>query len=256
MAVVNPTGIVVPVAVMRRAHYSLTAVYALSLSAAGDLVGPISFSWGTTFTCFFRANIVSTTNVPRLLENSSGQGILFTGTSIKITLVSAGGTVASAQSTPNVLLLNQWHDYAIVFDGQYMRVYRNGIPADNQSLVGEPDTTSKAYTIFNRTAGDRNCTMAIYEFQWYNRPFSPIEIVGHYNSDPNNNAGLVFRYKLHEGSGSDILDSSKNNLNTKLTGGLWSMLSNAANPNTYGDINLPARSTVENRTSATNRVSL
>ena len=182
MAVVNRTAVVVPLDVMRMIQPPLKSDNALRVANATDyIVLPTTWLWGSKWTCFFKAKINSTPNSAARLISNDSEEIILTVTGIK---VSQGG--GNAQSGAGVLVLGEWHDYAIVYDGKFLRFYRDMAPVDAKALTTNPSTNLWGWTVFNNPAKTRNCDMDVTRFQFYsNRAFSPIEIVAHYRSNPN-----------------------------------------------------------------------
>lgn len=252
MADVDRTGVVIPIADATYSDVQFSAGNCLR-TAVGMKLGPVNFIWGSRWTCFFKAKMNSVAlGSSRLIEGTSGQGIILTLTGIKVQVPSGSATSSS------ILIANEWHDYAIVYDGAFARFSRDGAPVSAKTMTANPITSEDSFTIFNRSDLIRECDMDVCEFQWYNRAFDPVQVAAHYRSDPDNINGLVLRYKLQEGTGTSILDYSHNRNDTTLTGGSWQTFTLTAADyyngiSTYGSLPLyePSIWTKENPSSAT-----
>ena len=231
MSIVNRTGVVVPVEMARFAFEPLKSGPALYIHNSGDLAGPVNFSWNIKYTCFFKAIIFSTPlSAARLIAGSNGNThILLTATGIQ---VSHQGSTAT---TGAILEYNVLHDYAIVYDGRFVRCYRDMAPFVAAKLTTAPTTAALNYTLFNRSDGLRQCDMNIARFQWYNRAFSPQEIVAPYPSNPNDLKDLELRYDFKEGSGATLIDTSGKGRNVTISGSSWTTFDIKRPITTYGD---------------------
>lgn len=217
---VTKTGISMNVSDARALYLPTTRGNCLDVGTSGDYVGSVNFAWGTTgYACFFRANIRSTPSSAARLITNSGDEIMLTVFGIKTQ--HNGASVTSN----NVLIYNQWHEYGVVWDGTYVRYYRDGVVISNNYFTTPPSGTANDYYIFNRSDGLRQCDMQVANLHWYNKSFQPDEVIKHYRQTPEDTQNLVFYYRFNEGTGATATDSSGNSLNASITGCSWTTYS-------------------------------
>lgn len=235
MSIVNRTAVVVPVSAFRFTHLPLISDNALHITNASDyVVLPTTWLWGSKWTCFFKANIFSTPNSAARLMSNDSEEIILTVTGIKV--VQGGSNI---QSGAGVLTLNEWHDYAIVYDGKFVRFYRDMAPIDAKALTTNPSTNAWGWVLFNNPAHTRQCDMDVTRFQFYsNRAFSPEEVVAHYRSKPNDTANMALYLKLNEGTDINAIDSSGNGRNATIAGCSWTTFKLPNAISTYGDVSI------------------
>lgn len=219
MAIISRTAVSVLIEKARYLFLPEKTGTSLYVTATNDTAGTVTFAWGTTYTCFFKAKIFSTpSNAARLIAGASGNDyFLMTVTAIQ---VSHRGSTATSAS--NYLVINEWHDYCITFDGSLVRFYRDGAPIDAQSMTQTPTSTAQAYTLFNRNDGVRQCDMYVKHFQFYtSRVFDSEEVAAHYRSKPIDTTSLSIWHKYDEGTGTTATDSSGNGKNGTIVGCSW-----------------------------------
>lgn len=213
---VTKTGISMPINKIRFTTYPVLSGNCLDIATTDDHVGPVTYAWGSTYSLFFRAYVRSTPlNAARFIDASFNNKVMLTVTGIQCT---HNGTSYTSSS---VLVINEWHDYAVVYDGVHIRYYRDGVVVECLVAPVAPETNSRAYYFFNRSDGVRQCDMKIAYLQWFNRGMQPEEVFAHYHSDANNTDSLILSYGFQEGTGTAITDASGNGYNTTVTGCTW-----------------------------------
>jgi len=233
MTVVTKTGFSLSIGQARNIPQPVTG-NCFSFAANGDYLGPVNFAWNTRWSCFFRAYIRSVPlNAARIIDNGGANGILLTGTGVQVTnhTTSVTGT--------NVLVLNAWHDYGIVYDGSYVNFYRDGFLISQNAMTQDPYLSNYNYYIFNRDTGDRNCDMLVRDFMWFNSAKTQIDIYNLTRGGSDNSS--LFTFKLNEGTATAAIDSSGNGYTTTLHGGSWSNYSLSVGINTIGNYRSPVR---------------
>lgn len=233
MADVDRTAVSVEVTKVRNAYLPVVSGNCLKIDSADDYITPSSaFLWTNRWSCFFKAKVLSTpSNGARLISNDS-ETILLTVTGIQVT--QGGATVVSS----SVLIYNEWHDYGIVYDGSFMRFYRDGCPISAKSITTNPSTNNWAYTIFNNPAHNRHCDMSVAYFQFYTKAFTPEQVVAHYFNNSKDTASLKLEYRLNEGTGTTATDSSGNGNNGTITNCSWDKFYVPSSLFSYGETSI------------------
>lgn len=232
MSVISKTGISAKVSDARFKYLPKKSGNCLNIANVNEGIGPINFAWPTRYTIFFRLNPNSLPGSARLIDGLENE-ILLTVSGIKVQ-----HNAGSITTNSGVLIQGEVHDYAIVYDGQFVRTYRDLVPVDAKALTTNPLTAARDYYIFNRSDGQRNCDGKFAEFQFYGIAFSPDEIVAHGRSNPNEQKNLLLRLKLDEGSGAIAHDSSLNGRDGTIIGGTWQTYKMAISKVTYGDVSV------------------
>lgn len=216
-AQVTKTGVVLSVAEARMTHVPNKKGKCLDVASNGDDLGPVNFAWSTTgYKISFKANIRSTpSSAARLITNNTNE-ILLTVNGIKVQ--HNGSSVTSN----NVLIYDQWYDYDIEWDGEFVKYYRDGVLISSNYFTTAPSSTADDYCIFNRSDGLRNCDMKVAQLRWHNKSFGTENTLRMYRQNPNDTENLEFLYKLDEGMGSTATDSSSNGRDLTITGCSWS----------------------------------
>ena len=158
-----------------------------------------------------------------LSENPKFQAIGYSGPPLY--------TVASGITTP---IIGEWYHLALVFDGNTLRLYVNGLEEGSQSFTGFYPTSTggdAALVIGSHLANQEfNYTFPglIDKVQLWNRALQPSELRNLISSTPSDSVdmGLVGHWSLDEGSGISISDESESEFATDgaLSGGQWSNL--------------------------------
>lgn len=121
---------------------------------------------------------------------------------------------------------NKWHHVVITYDGSSTAndpiIYIDGVVGsltENVAPVGTRGSDSTSLTIGNRTADTaRGFNGYIDEVQWYNKILSQAEVTALYYQGTTA-TGLVGQWKLDEGSGTSVTDSTGNASAGTISGG-------------------------------------
>lgn len=193
----------------------------LKFKQSGDLIGPMNFTQGDTYTICFWANFNSlgASSAGRIFDGINNVFQL-TGTN-QITINHNGSTKVSSN---NIIVLKSWRFYCISYDGANIRFYRDGKRVGTiLSQTTKPSTSSVSYTFFNRSDGARYVDGLVDDFRYYkNRVLSEEEIQKLYYGYEPATTGLSIHWKFDEGSGTTITDSSGIGNNTTVTGATYS----------------------------------
>lgn len=218
MATKNKTAVSVPVNVARFASPPVKSGSMLQARTTGDMIEAISFDWGSRWTVFFKAVIYSSVggSARFIIAPDESNYIMLSLTGIK---VQQGGASTTFDGLTEYDVL---HDYAIVYDGEFIRCYRDMAPVSAAAFTTDPYSGAKDYTILNRAAGDRVCNMDVAYIQFYaDRAFSPEEIVAHYRSNPEDTENLVLSLRLQEGSGAVATNTAPGGVDGVIAGCSW-----------------------------------
>lgn len=113
------------------------------------------FARGFTFSVWAYPTAVTTFG--RLMDLGNGPGLDNIwlgriGTSEDMAFeVYAGGTKAVVVTMSGALKLNEWQHYAVTVDGTQVRIYRNGVPIDMDSMSRPMPAVRRAYQYFGRS---------------------------------------------------------------------------------------------------------
>lgn len=126
----------------------------------------------------------------------------------QILIWSSSGSVIANLSLSQGFQANQWQHFAFTIDlsTNTAVAYRNGVVAASATISGTYTNGTAAVRFGERADGSNDFDGKIDEVRIYNRILSDKEITALYNWAP----GPVGYYKLDEGSGTSIFDSSGN----------------------------------------------
>lgn len=230
MAVVERTAVSIEISKIRNPFVPVTSGNCLKIAAATDwatLSG--AFLWTSRWSCFFKANVLSTpNNAARVICNDSEE-IIMTVNGLKVQ--QGGANVTSA----NILIYNQWHDYGIVYDGSYCHFHRDGARISSKALTTNPSTNNWTHTLFSNPAHNRNCDMSVAYLQFYTKAFTPEEVVEHYFGKSKDTTSLRLQLRLNEGTGTTATDSSTSGLNATINNCTWSKFNQPQSTFSYGE---------------------
>jgi len=215
MAIVNRTNTVVPASMVTLRAMPVVAGNCLRLQNLGDMLGPINFAWPQRYTIFYRAKAVTLGGSNRLIVSDLQQVIL------SLTGILVGHNGVQTATSPVVTVVEEVHDHAFSFDGNFIYFFRDGRPVGAAAPTTQPVSTSVPTYFFNRSDGQRNCDMQISRFKFYSRYFDQKRIMEHYRARNNDYRNLELKYDLEEGTGTVAHDTSGKGRDTNIVGCSW-----------------------------------
>lgn len=130
------------------------------------------------------------------------------GSSRMIAWVKIGGTTRQLSCPVSTMATNKWYFAAVTYNGNTIRVFRNGVQVGTASYAGTVTTDSSvAVALGNLPAGvgDRAFDGVLDEVAIFNKALTPAEIYELYTLAGD---GLIANWKLRETSGTTASDSS------------------------------------------------
>ena len=109
--------------------------------------------------------------------------------------------------------LNRWYHFVGTYDGQNIKIYKDGILVGTTPATGNLGTNDVTAKIGTYTGSSYNFNGSIDDVRIYNRALTPSEVEGLYNFAP----GPVGHWKMDEGSGTTANDISGNGNHGTLT---------------------------------------
>lgn len=128
-------------------------------------------------------------------------------------------------------IINKWTYFTFTYDGSVARTYYNGVEID--SFVGSAGTIFGAneHSLADSHWGLRPFYGSMKEVSIYNRALSQFEIVNNMSGDNIIYNGLLYYYKMSEGTGTTLNDYSGNNysIDNALNDVVWQVDDNYSN---------------------------
>jgi hypothetical protein len=184
--------------------------YAPTFDGTNDhvVVGSVTTVLSNGFSVSAWARPTGTSNWQRFLDFGNGSGVdnIFFGRhvgSTNLALIIHDGSLGSGTLTASdVLEQNLWHHYVGTCDSSgNATLYRDG-QVIGTGVIGTPSNVTRTINYIARSnwAADPYYQGSLFDVRLYNRPLSTSEVADLY--------GLVGHWKLNEGSGTALADSS------------------------------------------------
>lgn len=143
-----------------------------------------------------------------------------TSTSARVRLWSSGSGTDFRISIPNVL--NNWHHLAFSYDGVTVKTYLDGVLHSSTPYNKKIDIGTNTYLGEYPSGGPRYLKGIIDDVRIWNVIRSDSEIMNNKDKKLNGNEnGLVGCWKLDEGAGNIVRDSTFNRNHGSIKGGSW-----------------------------------
>ncbi len=187
-------------------QYRYKAGY-INMAGGATNVITINKTMPATLTIQIWANAISMTNkiLWSFAYSTSGPALYFSGTYNYIYYNAASYSITGATPLPT---LNNWHHYTVIFngtnsilyvDGQYKGAITYYNPSGSYLYIGKLNN-STSY----------NWEGSVKELKVWNRALTPLEIINSMNNVDIGTSGLLYYYKLSEGTGTTMYDYSGN----------------------------------------------
>jgi parallel beta-helix repeat protein len=142
----------------------------------------------------------------------------------------SGGDIVGMVSSTTVPIEDHWYHIAMTYDGEYLRLFVNGIEEDSTEFSGFYSTTTdvKALSIGNLITTNADYTFSYFpgnidEVAVWNNALNQSEIESvMMSSEENQLINSIGHWSLNEGSGDTVFDLSGNQYHGTIYGANWS----------------------------------
>lgn len=197
----------------------------LSLNGSSDYIdtGSSDHHFQSAFTAMAwvkKGNDTGGHNVIGTDDVSSGWSMVFTG-GTTLRFISRGTSPSAVLDSNGTVQSGEWTHLAIVYDDDNKYLYINGDLDNGLAVTGTIGVSSNTLQIGRRTDGANYFNGNISDARVFDRALDAAEIrsIMHRKISASYN-GLSGEWKLNDGSGSTVADSTENNSGT-ITGGTW-----------------------------------
>lgn len=156
------------------------------------------------------------------ITNASGFSLFVSGSNLTLRTSQASANTSVTASSTALGVSASWAHVMAVFNGTTGTLYVNGAQVGSPGALTAPVTATAAFTIYyNNSAGGVLVGM-LQSVRFYNAALSAGEVLNIYSGNATPSANLVGWWRMMEGSGTTVADSSGNgNTGTVTVSAQW-----------------------------------
>jgi hypothetical protein len=143
-------------------------------------------------------------------SNAAGFSLAVSGTTIVFKTNQAGASTSVSATSAAIGVSGAWTHVMGVYNGTTGTIYVNGVAVGTPGALTAPVTATAAFTIYYGQAAGVALVGLLQSARFYNAAISAGEVLNIYNGNATPSANLVGWWRMMEGSGTTVADSSGN----------------------------------------------